>query len=275
MENKTLNTYFISNLKLLTIHLLVLFYSTSCSDKNEEIVNDAETDNTKQSINPLFPNSIVSTEIDFIREMDKDVFESILFLGREDKEMPDSRTDQLFDTNTFIFQVNFTEGNPIEIWAHSSFTTIEAAEEFAQKIVHRLGKLPDFMRNNISHVVLHKGDATAFAEAAANFFVVYSENIDVRISNNDFEETVFHESVHATLDAIYLQNNQWTLAQQKDNAFITVFAENNPNKEDLAETTLFVYTLINFPERLPDNVSAWMTANIANRTDFITTTVFN
>lgn len=255
------------NLKNLTAVFIVLFYSVSCSNKNDETVI--------QNTDPLFPNSIVSTEIDFIRDMDEDKFESILFLGREDKEMPDKRTDQLFDTNTFVFQVNFTEGNPIEIWAHSSFSTEAAAEGFAQKIVNRLGKLPDIMRNNISHVVLHRGNETAFAEAEANFFVVYSENIDVRISNNDFEETIFHESVHATLDAIHLQNTQWLLAQQNDNSFITEFAENNPNKEDLAETALFVYTFNNFPERLPQNVREWMSDNLTNKMNFITTTIFN
>lgn len=265
-----------SNFKLITTFFLVLLLSFSCSDQDESTINDTETDNTNnQPIDPLFPNSIVSTEIDFIREMDEDAFESLSFMGTEDKEMPDSRTDILFDTDTFVFQVNFTEGNPIEIWAHSSFATQEAAEEFAQKIVNRLGKLPDVMRNNLSHVVLHKGDATAFAEAEANFFVVYSENIDVRISNNDFEETVFHESVHATLDAIYLQNSEWILAQQNDNSYITEYAKNNPDKEDLAETALFVYTLNKFPERLPENVRTWMAANTPNRINFISTNIFN
>ncbi|WP_299062627.1 hypothetical protein [uncultured Polaribacter sp.] len=263
------------NFKLNAIFLIIILF-ISCSNKNEPSSNNTEIDDTiNQTINPLFPNSIVSTEIDFIRKMDEDLFESLSFIGREDKEMPDSRTDILFDTDTFIFQVNFTEGNPIEIWAHSSFITQEAAKEFVQKIVNRLGKLPDLIRNNISHIVLHKGDATAFAEAEANFFVVYSDNIDVRISNNDFEETVFHESVHATLDAIFLQNSEWILAQQNDNSFITEYAKNNSTKEDLAETALFVYTLNKFPERLPDNVRAWMNLNISNRIDFISASIFN
>lgn len=260
-----------------------LLLSFSCSDKNDtedidpvvgvtdnQPTNDSD-DTANQATEPLFDNSIVSTNIDFITESDTNAFSNMVYLGQEDKEMPDSTSDILFDTDTFIFEVNFSNGNHTEIWAHSSFGTQEAAQEYANKLTSRLGKLPQFMRDELSHVVLHNGDAGAFAEAEANFFVVYSQNMDVRISNNDLEETVFHETIHATLDADYLQSNEWLQAQQNDSAFITQYAKDNPNKEDIAESALFAYTMIVHPGRLSEQIETWVHTNIPDRLAFFET----
>jgi len=53
--------------------------------------------------------------------------------------------------------------------------------------------------------------------------------------------------------------------QKLDGNYITDYAMNNPNIEDLAETSLFVYTYLKHPERLPEYVSDWMMAKIPNR----------
>ena len=56
---------------------------------------------------PLFPNSVVSNDIDFIVDTDPDVFTSLAFIGREDKEMPGSASGDLFDEDTFVFEATF------------------------------------------------------------------------------------------------------------------------------------------------------------------------
>lgn len=251
---------------------------SSCTDNNNTTTSQSElpsdddsngNNNGNQAVSPLFVNSIVSTNIDFITASDLDTYDSIQFVGLDNKEMPDSRNNQLFDTNTFIFNVTFTSGLDVEIWAHSSFGNVTAAQSYADKLTSRLGKLPLFMRNQLSHVVLHNGDAGAFAESEANFFVIYSDNMDVRITNNDLEETVFHEAVHATLDATYLDSNEWIQAQLLDDAFITQYARNNPDKEDMAETALFVYTMVKHPGRLSTETESWVQTNIPNRYSFL------
>ncbi|MFD0796556.1 hypothetical protein ACFQZJ_03725 [Maribacter chungangensis] len=250
----------------LILFLLVL----SCSGVNNNAdVTEKSSGISNENTDPLFANSIVSTNIDFITENDEDSFVNITYLGQYDKEMPDSRNDMLFDTNTYVFQANFSLGTSVEIWAHSDFESEATAKSFVDKLAGPLGKLPTLMRNKLSHVVLHKGDAGAFAEAEANFFVVYSDNIDLRISNNDFEETVFHESVHASLDSDYLNSTEWLSAQQNDKTFITQYAKENSDKEDLAESALFVYTILKHPGRLSSNTENWVKQHIPNRLKFI------
>lgn len=237
------------------------------SIRNNNNNNNNSTGGTT-SVEPLFENSIASTNIDFIKSTDPDTFLSITYQGRFEKEMPGSEFD-LIDKNAFVFQASFTNNKKIGIWCHSSFQTVEAAAGYANKLTDKLGKLPIFMRDELSHVVIHTGDGGAFAEDRGKFFVIFTERIDKRISENDLEETVFHESIHVAIDLTYAKSSGWTQAQKNDNAFITNYAKSRPNKEDLAETAIFVYAMENYPGRIPSDVEEWVLKNISNRYNFL------
>ncbi len=218
--------------------------------------------------NPLFPNSVVSNDIDFIRDTDPDSFVSLEFVGREDKEMPSSQSNELFDEDTFVFEATFSDGETIELWCHSSFVTQAAAQEYAEKACPRLGKLPVFQRNMLNHIVIHNGDAGAFAEIQGQFFVLYSDNMDRRISTNDLEETIFHESVHASYQFMFQNDPSWLNAQLSDPAFVTEYGQENPALEDMAESALFAYTFITYPGRLSEDIELWLETNIPNRIEW-------
>ena len=111
---------------------------------------------------PILPNSIVSNDLEFITKEDEHAFACLDFSGRERREMPDKRSDQLLADKTFIFTAQFSDRAELEIWAHPSFGTIENALQHVEMIVEPLGRLPSFMRQRLSHVVLHEGDETAF-----------------------------------------------------------------------------------------------------------------
>lgn len=224
---------------------------------------------TAANCETLFPNSVVSNDIDFIRVNDHTESSDLKFVGIERKEMPDRRTGELFDNSVFVFSAEYDDGTSLGIWASSKFINRGEAEGYVRKVLGPVGKLPSEMRDHISHIVIHKGNEGAFAEHIGRFFVLYSENILTRIDNNDLEETVFHESVHATLDYSYRDSPEWMRAQELDGNYITEYAMNNPKSEDLAETSLFVYTYLKHPERLPEYVREWMSTKIPNRIEFI------
>jgi hypothetical protein len=222
-----------------------------------------------QSQSPLFPNSVVSNDIDFILVTDSDSYTGLTFLGRDDREMPgDPNGGELFDTDTYVFEVGFSDGETLEVWCHSSFDDEGKAQEYVDKLGPRLGKLPAFQRNMINHVVIHNGDRTAFAEIEGQFFILYSENMDKRISTNDLEETVFHESVHASYQFMYQDHPDWTNAQAADPTFITNYAQDNPFIEDIAESALFAYAYLTYSGRLSADIESWLEENIPNRIEF-------
>jgi len=217
---------------------------------------------------PLFPNSVASNDIDFIAETDPSVLAELVFVGNERGEMVDKRTDDLFDDNAYVFRADYADETSIQILVSSDFVEREEATHYAKMLLGPVGKLPMSMRKKLAHVAVLKGNESAFAEDKGHFFTVYSENMDIRFGNKDLEETVFHESVHATLDEIYAESEAWLFAQQADDDFITSYAKRNPNKEDLAEFALFAYTYQNYPDRLPAHVKNWMKKMTPNRLEF-------
>ena len=220
---------------------------------------------------PVFPNSVVSNDLDFIRSDDSDVFTCIRYEGRVRAEMPDKRSDELFAAGVFSHSAQFEDGTSVGIWVHPDVGSQDTAHRLALQVADPLGKLPTVMRKQLDHVIVHEGDETAFAEDEGRFFVLYSENMATRLRNHDLEETVFHEAVHATLDHPMLTSAAWSKAQRADGDFVTTYAMDNPDKEDMAESALFAWTLLIHPGRLPKAVEERVRTVMPSRLAFFRT----
>jgi hypothetical protein len=214
---------------------------------------------------PLFPNSVVSNDLDFIREDEQGANFCLRYVGVSRAEMPDKRHDILFADDVLIFSANFDGGKSVGIWVHSDVGDKAEAEKLVDPVVRAVARLPEPMRNLLSHVVIHEGNETAFSEDIGRFFVMYSENIRSRISTNDISETVFHESVHATLDVPHASSADWIAAQQADDQFVTDYAAELPEDEDMAESALFAWAMLKFPGRLSPDVETKVAALMPNR----------
>jgi len=213
---------------------------------------------------PLYVNSIVSTDFDFIRNSDPNALESVQFIGWSQQEMPDRRIDALF-AKAYVFQTTYQDKTGVQIWAHQDFGDQETAGNYVKKLADAIGQQPHFNRVNLNHVVLHKGDETAFAEEEGRFFIIYSENMDTRIRNHDLQETVFHECAHVAFESAHAEAPAWRKAQQADAGFITAYAAEHPEKEDLPESALFAYVLLNYPGRLDKDVEKSVQLQMPNR----------
>ena len=217
---------------------------------------------------PLFENSVVSNDIDFIKSDDPSVPFKVSETARGRREMPDKRNNQLFLDQVFTFSLLYEDGTGVKIWASPEFNESKAAAHYVSFIGAALGKQPTALRKKLSHVVLHKGDETAYAEEEGRFFVLYSENIEKRVSTHDLEETVFHETIHATLEAEHAKNQAWIKAQNSDPGFITEYAAKHPQKEDLPESALFAYTLLKTPDRLPRDIQQAIHETMPHRLEY-------
>ena len=219
---------------------------------------------------PMFPNSIVSNDIDFIAEDDPEAGFCLQFAGTTRAEMPDKRNDILFVEDVLVFRVVFAEGD-VEVWVHPDVGGRAKAEALIDPVIRSVARLPQPMRALLNHVVVHDGKETAFAEDLGRFFVMYSENIRERVSMNDISETVFHEAVHATLDVPHSSSDAWISAQHADGSFVTSYAAEFPGQEDLAESTLFAWTVLKHPGRLTPAIEANVRGLMPNRLAFFET----
>jgi hypothetical protein len=99
--------------------------------------------------------------------------------------------------------------------------------------------------------------------------VVYSGTADERLRDNHLEESLFHEAVHASLDEDHRLSAAWREAQALDARFLTSYAQQSPEREDLAETALFAYAILHHPERFPPVDTADTLQAVPNRIDYI------
>lgn len=262
--------------KTLVVSSIIFMF---CGSKNDGPIIQSRDETKKEpeidspifnSTDPLFPNSITSTSIDFIKTSDPDAFLSIKYIGQARKEMPGNDSDDIFDDKTYVFEASFLNDKKVQIWAHSSFGSVNIAQDYATKLTGPLGKLPCLMRDKLGHVVLQKGNGTNSSEDAGGFIILFSDKVDTRIMNNDLEETVFHESAHVAFDIPYSKSaNTWKQLQNKDKGnFITAYAKSFADREDIAESALFAYTMIKYPGRLSPEVEEWVKTNIPNRYNF-------
>ena len=198
--------------------------------------------------NPPF-SSTADTVFDIITTNDPSSFVCLDYRGIATRQMWDKRLDNEFDLEVFLFEAHFSDAPPFEIIVNPEFGTRAAAETEARRYTRALGQLPLTIRHGIRLFGIHDGNPT-FSAGAGKIFV-YADTASQRINDSHLEESLFHESVHATLDSKYANSRDWIDAQNSDNAFITRYAARYPEREDLAETALFAFGLIRHPGRIP------------------------
>jgi hypothetical protein len=226
---------------------------------------------------PAFPqeyrSSVVGTDFDFVVDEDPSTFLCLEFHGERLREMPDKTSDAPLVQPALVFMAYYEDGTSVDLALDADFSTESAAREEALRYATRLGKLPTALRSGVERIVVHAGptDATAFSDRG--LIALYSANATKRISTHDLEETLFHESVHAAWDGPHRESPEWLAAQAADGAFLTAYAAENPDGEDLAESALFAYTLLHHPERIPADHAARIRAAIPARIAFVETLV--
>jgi hypothetical protein len=216
-----------------------------------------------------YASSVVGTDFDFIVDDDPSTFVCLEFHGKRLREMPDKVLKGPLVQPALVFMAYYEDGTKVDIALGADFATESVAREEALRYATRLGKLPTTLRSGVERIVVHAGptDATAFSDIGV--IALYSANATKRIATHDLEETLFHESVHASWDARHRESKEWLAAQAADGAFLTAYGAKKPDREDLAESALFAYTLLHHPERIPADHAARIRAVIPGRIAFV------
>ncbi len=220
-----------------------------------------------QGQEPLYASSVVDTDFDFIRETDRSVLDTVAFVERGPAEMPDKIATQELFQPACQFRAAYKDGVRVDFYVSERAGTQAVAQNYVELAAIRLGRVPHVLRRGVNRVVINEGDATAFSDIG--LIVLYTKNMGKRISTKDLEETIFHESVHATWDQEHAGAPGWTSAQRSDPGFLTNYGRTHPQGEDLAETALFGVTMVHHPDRLPADVRARVQAQVPARLDYI------
>ena len=207
------------------------------------------------------------TVFDIIRTDDPTSFVCLHPRGRATRQMWDKRVEREFYHKVYLYDAYFADGGKFEVHVNPEFETPEAATAEAFRYMRGFGQLPTVLRAGIRSLGIHRGNKTASAGAGKIF--VYQGNAIKRQSRNKLEETLFHESVHASLDGKYMNSRAWRTAQKADPGFMTEYARDRFPREDMAETALFAWGILRHPGRIPPADTADIKAVVPNRIAFI------
>jgi len=209
----------------------------------------------------------ISGEI--ITEADPSTYYSVENYGTETRTVFDRRDDAWLDKAMFIFYANFTDNLQIEVQVNTEFTEEQAVVE-AEKYAFLIGQLPKVLKKDIETVTIHAGVESW--GGGNNNILIHTGMTDIYQNESVgsiVEETLIHEAVHTSLDYEIYQTKGWAQAVLNDDQFISTYAQDYPDREDLAEFLLLYIAIKYFPDRINVDTYNNLLSTSLNRVQFL------
>jgi len=201
-----------------------------------------------------------------ITEADPTSFAALEYQGRADRRMFDRRTARFQVINAHIFDARFGASTHVEVQVNPEFARDEAERE-ARSYAAVIGRLPSFLFRDLRTVWIHRGDLDW--GGGNNNLMIHTGRHGSYASRGVVEEILLHEATHTSLDSEHRASPRWREAQIADHAWISDYARDNPEREDLAET-VSVYLAQRFrADRLPAATIATIRATIGARIAYL------
>ncbi len=172
---------------------------------------------------------------DIITSSDSSSFSSISYAGQGMRTMYDRRSGWV-TINAFLFDVNWNDGLSCEAQVNPEFGSVNAAATEAEKYARLTGQLPTCLREDVDYLWIHAG-TEAFG-GGNNSILIHTGQSVLYENDGILEETLVHEASHTSLDATHASADGWIEAQNLDPDFISTYAKDNPQREDIAESFL-------------------------------------
>jgi len=200
---------------------------------------------------------------DIITESDPTTHQGVVDVGRGNRTMFDRRVNGWVYLNAFLFKASFSDGLEIEIQVNPEFSNATTALAEATKYAPVIGRLPRSLRAGVKTVWIHKG--TKPFGGGNNNLLIHTGQADQYSASGILEETFVHEAAHTSLDAEHASARGWLAAQVADGEFISTYARDHPNREDIAESFLPYLAFRYRSERISQSLANTISQTIPNR----------
>ncbi len=172
---------------------------------------------------------------DIITLSDSSSFQSITYTGQGLRMVYDRRTGWI-TMNAYLFNVSWNDGLICEAQVNPEFGSVDAAAAEAEKYAKITGLLPTCLREDVDYLWIHAG--TEPFGGGNKSILIHTGQAAVYEEDGILEETLVHEASHTSLDAYHATAAEWIIAQGLDPNFISTYAKENPEREDIAESFL-------------------------------------
>lgn len=190
----------------------------------------------------------------------------VTLAGRGTRTVFDRRVNQWIPVYAYLFDAQFVERD-VEFRVNPEFADVAAARAEVDKFAPALGRLPAVFFSNLGAVAINAGVGAWGGSSHDGSIVihVHDQTTPDAIRGRFLEEVFLHEAAHISLDPAHEDSPDWLAAQEADGVFISDYARDHPNREDIAESILMYFAVRYHPRRLsPEDRWAILTA-IPNR----------
>lgn len=223
-------------------------------------------------LDPPFGGTIF-LDPDIITEQDPTAFSGAVFLGQGTRTMFDRRVNSWISAHAWLVQADFDDGLSVEVQVNPEFASSTEAMEEAIKWATAAGRLPTSLRTNVQTMWIHKG--TQPFGGGNNNLLIHTGQGQLYINDGILEETLVHEATHTSIDPLIVGDASWQAAQQADPDFISTYARDFPDREDMAETLLTWLAVRHRSDRISTSLKQTIEETIPNRLAWLDEQNFN
>ena len=148
------------------------------------------------------------------------------------------------------------------------FGNVPDAEEQALYYAQAVGRLPVGLRTELRTLWIHEGTVQHGLGGGNNNILVHKGRAESLARRGTLEEALLHEAAHTSLDPFYRDDPDWLRAQDADGEFISTYARDYPDGEDIAESIVPWIAVRYRRERIRANVTDTIDQTIPNRMAF-------
>lgn len=192
----------------------------------------------------------------------------VTYIGRGQRVIYDRRPNAWITVNAFLFSVRY-EGAELEFQVNPEFGNREAAQRQVDTYAAALGRLPAVFLSRAQKVQINDGHELFGGNWHDRSFLIHAGQGREYIRNGYLEEVLIHEGAHVSLDGAHANSAGWLAAQMEDGVFISSYARDYPDREDIAESILPYFALRHRSDRLTDNDRAAILAAMPNRVAYL------
>ena len=209
---------------------------------------------------------------DLIKSSDYTIYSTSSYQGIETRLFYDKSIPDFINYPAHVYKVNFGDDLSIDFEIYTEFTQQEAGN-IEQKYAPLIGQLGKDLRKNIISFEFLKGQEVASAQrtddlnyANITFHTEWLTSVvETRSDGDKTEELLIHESAHLSIDPYVYGQQEWTDAVNLDGNYLSTYAKDNPNSEDVAETFQAYIAVKYFPDRISNSLRDTILSVCLNR----------
>ena len=206
-----------------------------------------------------------------ITEDDPSCFQSVTYEGEKNATMWDREANNnqgaWVKPMSWIYRLRYDDGLSAEIRIRQEGFSSNQAAIFAKTYGRIMGQLPACLRAGVKDINIMKGDALFGGNnSMRSIDITIGKTSELYFRTGNMEETIAHEATHAALDYLYKTSNYLT-NRNMDPMYISKYAYDNPDREDISETFLLFMALTRTSNRITSEAGK-IKRDIGNRLRF-------